>query len=211
LDKTLHIGKIELIMNNCSFHNNLEKARREAAGDIIAVGNTLIANSNFRSNRGIKYSGAISTGGNSVVITNTNVTDTSLTAWGSSAGVEIQGGNILIDHSSVSGNHYAEDGRAECGGIMVYENSSVEIVDSTITQNEGIRGGIYVWSNSNLTIRNCSISDNYVFNEGNLMVIGGAIEGNQASIGGSIWNANHMNLKGVTLDEIVEPQPWECV
>jgi hypothetical protein len=216
--KGIYSDDLELIMNNCSFHNNTGMAHGEAASDIVAIGNVLIANSNFRSNTGIKYGSAVSTGGDFVVITNTNVTDNVLTIWGTSTGIEIQGGNVLIDHSLVSGNHYAEDGEAECGGIMVYENASVEIVDSTITNNEGIRGGIYVWPGANLTIRNCSISDNYaskkggaIFNEGNLTVIGGAIEGNQASIGGSIWNANHMALKGVTLDEVVEPCPWECV
>jgi hypothetical protein len=215
--KGVYNDDLELIMNNCSFHNNIGLARGETASDLIAVGNVLIANSNFRSNSGIKYGGAISTGGDSVVITNTNVTDNVLTVWGSSTGINI-GGNILIDHCLVSGNHNAENGRSECGGIMTSENSSVEIVDSTITNNAGIRGGIYTWPGANLTIKNCSISDNYaskkggaIFNEGNLTVIGGAIEGNQASIGGSIWNANHMTLKGVTLDEIVEPQPWECV
>jgi hypothetical protein len=39
--------------------------------------------------------------------------------------------------------------------------------------------------------------------------IGGTVEGNQASIGGSIWNANHMNLMGLKLDGVVEPV--ECV
>jgi hypothetical protein len=216
--KGIYSDDLEMIMNNCSFHNNLGMAYGETAGDVIAVGNVLIANSDFRSNSGIKYGGAISTGGYYVVITNTNVTDNVLNIWGPTPGIKIQGGNILIDHSLVSGNHNAGDGEAECGGIMVGEDSSVEIVDSAITQNEGIRGGIYAQTGTNLTIRNCNISDNYaskkggaIFNEGNLTVIGGTIEGNQASIGGSIWNANHMALKGVTLDEVVEPQPWECV
>jgi trimeric autotransporter adhesin len=137
---------------------------------------------------------------------------------GASAGIIIHCGKFLIDHCLVSGNHNAEDGEAEYGGIMTGDGSNVEIVDSTITNNAGISGGVYVWPGTNLTIRNCSISDNYaskkggaIFNEGNLTMVGGAIEGNQASIGGSIWNANHMTLKGVTLDEIVGPRPWECV
>jgi hypothetical protein len=216
--KGIYSEDLELVMNNCSFHNNIGLARGETAADLIAVGNVLIANSEFRSNTGIKYGGAISTCGNSVVITNTNVTDNLLSIWGTSPGVDIQGGNILIDHCFVSGNHNVEDGKAECGGIMVCENASVEIANSIITQNEGIAGGIYAEPGANLTIRNCSISDNYaskkggaIFNEGNLTVIGGTIEGNQASIGGSIWNANHMTLIGVMLDEVVEPCPWECV
>jgi predicted outer membrane repeat protein len=209
---------LEMIMNNCSLHDNIGMAHGETAEDVVTVGNILIANSEFKSNTGIKYSGNIKTGGNSVVITNTNVIDNALSIWGPSAGIEILGGNILIDHCSVSGNHYAEDGEAECGGIMVYENASVEIIDSTITKNEGISGGVYAEPGANLTIRNCSISDNYaskkggaIFNEGNLTVIGGTIEGNHASIGGSIWNANHMTLMGVKLDEVVGPCPWGCV
>jgi hypothetical protein len=216
--KGIYSDDLELIINNCSFHDNAATGWGEATSDAIAVGNTLIANSDFRSNSGIKYGSSISTGGNSVVITNTNVTDNVLTVWGPTPGIEIYGGNILIDHCLVSDNHNVENGKAECGGIMVCENASVEIVDSTITNNAGIRGGIYVWPGANLTIRNCNISDNSaskkggaIFNEGNLTVIGGTIEGNRASIGGSIWNANHMALIDVTLDEVVEPQPWECV
>lgn len=214
--KGIYSNDLEMIMSNCSFHDNTAIGWGETVADLMAVGNILISNSDFSSNTGMKYSGAISTGGNSVVITNTNITDNVLTVWGPTPGVDIQGGNVLIDHCLVSGNHYTEDGRDECGGILVGDNSSVEIVDSTITNNEGIRGGIYVDTSANSTIRNCSISGNYaskkggaIFNEGNLTVIGGTIEGNKATIGGSIWNANHMTLIGLKLDEVVETCPWE--
>ena len=53
--------------------------------------------------------------------------------------------NALIHNCSISGNHYAKGGRTDCGGIMIYDNSSVEIINSTITDNEGNAGGIYIW------------------------------------------------------------------
>jgi predicted outer membrane repeat protein len=210
--KGIYKEDLEMVMINCTFHDNVAKGNSATISEVVAVGNVLIANSEFRSNQGEKYGGTISAGGDSVVITNTNIIDNAITIWGPSPGIKIYGGNVLIDHCVVSGNHNTEGGRADCGGIYVSENSSVEIVDSTITDNKGDVGGIYINSCANLTMAGCNISGNSasnkggaIYNEGNLTLVGGEIKDNRASIGGSIWNANHMTITDVKIREVVEP------
>ncbi len=122
----IYAKDLELIINNCTFHDNILEAGSPTGSDVVAVGNILIANSEFRSNYGARYSGALAVSGDSVVIASTNIINNTVTDWGPAAGLEIEGGNILLHNCSISRNHYAKDGTSDCGGIKIYEDSSVE-------------------------------------------------------------------------------------
>jgi hypothetical protein len=211
--KGIYNKDLEMLMTNCTFHDNVAKGYGAAVSEVIAVGNVLIANSNFRSNQGEKYAGALSTGGDSVVIIGTNFIDNNINIWGPSPGIEIYGGNVLIGHCLVSGNNFATSGEAECGGIMVFDDSSVEIINSTINDNGGKAGGLYIEPNTTVLLKDCNISSNIasnkggaIYNEGNLTLIGSEIKNNTAALGGSIWNAHRMTMTGVRLDEFVVPE-----
>ena len=195
---------LELIIDNCSFHDNIAKDGGAAGSDIDVVGNILIANSKFRSNQGEKYSGPRSAGGDSVVITNTNIINNTITIWGPSPGIEIDGAsNALIHNCSISGNHYAKGGRTDCGGIMIYDNSSVEIINSTITDNEGNAGGIYIWPDTTVLLKNSSILGNSasdegeaIYNKGTLNIKDSTLSDNNALNGSSICNLGTLTDTG---------------
>lgn len=191
--KGIYSNDLDLVINRCFFHDNVAKGNGEATSDIIAVGNILVANSDFRSNSGDNYGGAISIGGDLVVITDTDILNNTIAVWGPSAGISIYGGNSLIHRCSISGNHNATGGIAECGGMMVEENASVEIIDSAITGNIGYAGGIYIKPGAIVSIGNCNISGNIASNKG-----------------GAIYNEGAMSLRGCSIakntpDDIFNP------
>lgn len=178
--KGVYNNDLDLVINRCSFHDNAAKGNGEASSDIFAVGNIPVANSDFRSNGGDNYGGAISIGGDLVVITDTDVINNTIAVWGPSAGIKIYGGsNSLVHRCSISGNHNAIGGTAECGGIMIGENARVEIIDSAITGNSGHAGGIHIKPGATASIWNCNISGNSASNKG-----------------GAIYNEGAMSLKG---------------
>ena len=158
---------LEAVIVNCTFHDNVAKSDSSTVSDVIAVGNIFIAKFELRSNQGEKYSGVLSAGGNSVVITGTKVADNIINDWGSSAGIKIyDNSNALIDHCLVSGNHFAKNGMVKCGGIMVFEDSTTEIANSTITDNKGETPGIYIDSNTTVSVKDFNILGNFASDVG---------------------------------------------
>lgn len=183
--KGIYSNDLDLVINNCSFHDNAAEGSGETSSDIVAVGNVLVANSDFRSNTGDNYGGAISIGGDLVVITNTSVINNTINVWGPSAGIKIYGGNALVHCCSVSGNHNTTSGIAERGGIYVNRDANVEIIDSIITGNSGHTGGMHIKPSATVSIENCNISGNSasykgggVYNEGALIFKGGCVTEN---------------------------------
>jgi len=191
--KGIYSNDLDLVINRCSFHDNAAKGNGEATSDIVAVGNILVANSDFRSNSGDSYGGAISVGGDLVVVTDTDVVNNTIAVWGPSAGISIYGGNALIHRCSISGNHNATGGLAECGGVMVEENASIEILDSTITGNIGYTGGIYIKPGATVSIGDCNISGNTASNKGGAIYSEGAMSLKGCSIAKNIPDDIHCN------------------
>ena len=202
---------LELIINNCTFHDNILEVGSPTGSDVVAVGNILIANSEFRSNYGVRYSGALLVRGDSVVIANTNIINNTVTDRGPAAGLKVDGGNVLLHNCSISGNHYAKDGMADCGGIKIYEDSSVEVIDSTIADNEGFAGGLYAESNTTVLVKNCMISENSGSGKGGAIYNKGIMTLNESKIlkntaeeyAGAIFNSGSLIINGGLISENV--------
>ena len=208
---------LELIINNCTFHDNILEVGSPTGSDVVAVGNILIANSEFRSNYGVRYSGALLVGGDSVVIANTNIINNTVTDRGPAAGLKVDGGNVLLHNCSISGNHYAKDGMADCGGIKIYEDSSVEVIDSTIADNEGFAGGLYAESNTTVLVKNCMISENSGSGKGGAIYNKGIMTLNESKIlkntaeeyAGAIFNSGSLIINGGLISENVASREKE--
>ncbi len=202
--KGIYSKDLEATIINCTFHDNVAKGYGAAVSEVVAVGDVLIANSGFRSNQGDKYGGVISAGGDSVVIKGTNVVDNTINVWGPSSGIKIYGGNVLIDRCLVSGNHFAKNGEVECGGITIFENTTAEITNSTITSNEGNVGGLYIEPNTTVSVKDCNISGNAasnvggaVYNKGTMVMNNPKISKNTAKKdAGAIFNSGNLTING---------------
>ena len=109
--------------------------------------------------------------------------------------LHLTGGTVISGNTAPKGAGIGSGG----GGILTVDG------DVTISNNTAVKGaGIFNWKfghiESKATISgNNAIYGSAIYNEGDLVLVGGKIENNKASVGGSIWNANHMVATGVRL------------
>jgi CSLREA domain-containing protein len=85
-------------------------------------------------------------------------------------GLMMNGGNLNLAYSTVSGNVHTADGRAG-GGIGLYSMNDVRIQNSTISGNSDFNngGGLYLYAATGL-VQNVTISGNHSGNTGGGMV-----------------------------------------
>lgn len=93
------------------------------------------------------------------------VTISNSTSGVGAGGVYIDGQNVAIEQSTVSGNTLTATRNYGAGGVYITGSSSVTITDSTISGNRAsgsqsyLAGGVYVW-HSDLTVTNSTITGN---------------------------------------------------
>ena len=149
-----------------------ENSSSGAGGGMFnAGGTTAITRSAFSQNSASTGGGILNTGG-SVSLTRSTVTDNSARFGG--GGIATEDGALTVRSSTLSGNT-AADPNGGGGGIFnsIFEaaSSTVDIANSTMSQNSGAFGGA-------------------IINVGTLTVSRSTLTENSASSGGGIYNGN---------------------
>ncbi|HOT06622.1 MAG TPA: right-handed parallel beta-helix repeat-containing protein [Methanotrichaceae archaeon] len=184
------IDCLDLAMRNCTIEHNRGLRGRFGLSMVSAAGNSLIDNCDFRSNDAAQYAGALSVGGDAVIIANCTIEYNTAIKPGLTPGLWIMGSsNVLIDRCLIADNHYLHLSPGSCSG------------------------GIFIASDSNVTMHDCTISNNWAANGGGiyiqpgaiLIVDGGEILGNIArssnrhrdgvGLGGGIYNDGTLILR----------------
>jgi Ca2+-binding RTX toxin-like protein len=120
--------------------------------------------------------GAISNVDSFLTVIDGAVTDSDADQMTGSGGGISTAGQLRVERSTISGNTAAVEGGSGSGygGGIYASGSPVDIVDSTISENQGnVVGG--VWANGGLNITASTIADNSGGLAGGVLVAGGAL------------------------------------
>jgi hypothetical protein len=200
----------ELVIKNSTFSNNqgCETLRERCIYSVTAVcahcANVSIENSKFESNIFDCGNGVVALGDCFSVLKNCSIHQNKATRIGLSLGLSITGGNTFIENCEISENQipyeldwYGFDDILQGAGVQTWYDAKVVMKDCVIRGNRGLHAaGIHNKGNATLTLDNTTISDNIatvkgggVLNEGTLILKNSKFSGNQAELGGAIFNA----------------------
>ena len=195
MSKDANLTVLNTIFKNCTSSNG---------GAIYCGSNSTldIINSTFTQNTGIT-GGAIDCGSNSTV----NIINSTFTQ--NNAGTTSSGGVIYSSSTLNLINCSFNDNKAGSKGGVLYTNNKVNITACNFTNNTAPEGGaIYIHFKGTVNIMNSSFTQNNaeedggaIYNNGTLDIINSTLENNQAKLGGAIYqDRNNTILNNCTFN-----------
>jgi predicted outer membrane repeat protein len=163
-----------LTLNDCTVANN-QASNYGNGGGIFNGGMLTVANSNFTSNYGGLYGGAIQNNGTAVIATSNFVKNSS---W-DGGGAIYTTGPLTLTNSTISGN------TAPSGGGIYGSSGNATITNTTISGNQANYGGGIDVDQANVTVNSSTISGNSAGFSG-----GGVWIGTVVSLSNSIVSGN---------------------
>jgi len=205
----------ELVIKNSTFSNNHgcitwgERGGYSIFGLWARYANVSIENSEFGPNTFDRCNGVVALGDCFSVLKNCSIHQNKATQIGLSLGLGIEGGNALIENCEISDNQipyeldwHGFDDILQGAGVQTEYGAKVVMKDCIVRGNRGMHAaGIHNKDNATLTLDNTTVSDNIatvkgggVLNEGTLILENSIFSGNQAEVGGAIYNAKNSTV-----------------
>ncbi|MFA0832412.1 MAG: right-handed parallel beta-helix repeat-containing protein, partial [Methanobacterium formicicum] len=192
-------------ISNCTLTGNTATAGYGGAVYLFNSGSTTINDTNISLNTASSYGGGICSLSSTLNIINSSINQNSGSLLG--AGIYISGGTLSVTNSTLYGNIASYRGGAL---FINSGTGSVTITNSTISQNKMLLsgsayGGGAIYNQATVNIVNSTLSDNNaptnggaLYNTGTSNITNSTLTGNTATTstgyGGAIYNSGNLNI-----------------